>query len=342
VKLAVNVVHEDAVEVAQAAERLGYEVAFVPEGFRSDAISVLGALAATTRSIDLATGVMQIYARTPAMTAMTVATLDAMSHGRIRLGLGVSNPFICEGWYGIAFEQPLRRMREYVEILRTALRREPVRYDGTHYRLPMPGGRGEPFRQVGAAVRAETPIYLAAVGARSLQLAGEIADGWFGVFCAPETIVAARREIAVGRQRTGRDLTGFEIVPSVPVVLGADPLTAAAAIRAYVARFVSLGNGDENFYFSLMGRMGYADAAEQVQRHQHAGDAAAAAAAVPFEFVDRTAMVGPVERIAERLVAYAEAGVTTLAVSPHSRATAEKISTLEAVADARKLAGLTA
>ncbi len=179
-RLGVNLFYRWAPEVSREAERLGYGMVLAPEGFRSDAATVLGAVAGATTSIGLASGVFQIPGRAPGMTALTAATLDALSGGRFRLGLGVSNPDVSEGWYGVGFDRPLTRTREYVEVIRMAFRGEPVRYEGETLRL---GGDAELVLTT-EPLRADLPIYLAAVGPRSLELAGEIADGWIGVFAS--------------------------------------------------------------------------------------------------------------------------------------------------------------
>ncbi|WP_340682680.1 LLM class flavin-dependent oxidoreductase [Amycolatopsis coloradensis] len=339
-KLGVNIAPNGAPAVASAAERLGYDVAFVPEGYRTDAISVLGMLAGRTERIGLAAGVLQIPARSAVMTAMTASTLETLAPGRVRLGLGISNAHISEGWHGVRFDRPLRRTREYIEIVRLALNDEPVRYRGELNELPLPDARGEPFRQFGSAHAAAVPIYLAAIGPRSLELAGEVADGWFGVFCSPDRITESLPHIRSGRDKAGLRDKGFEVAPSVPVVVGRSPDEAADAVRHYIARFVSLGSKEHSFYHSLMKTMGYPNEADEVHDRYGAGDHAGAAAAVPFGFIDATALLGPRERIAEKMTAYAEAGVTTLALSPFARAIEEQQFILRVAAEALDRAGL--
>lgn len=301
--------------MAQEAERLGYDVALAPEGYRCDGATLLGWVAARTERIDLASAVFQMLARTPVMTAVTAATLDALSCGRFRLGLGISNAYVSEGWCGVRFDKPLERTREYVEIVRTTLRREPVRYHGKIFELPLPGGRGEAFQLSIEPVRPSIPIYLAAVGPRSLELAGEIADGWLGAFCSPKNVENSVRHLGIGRKRGGRDMHDLDVIASVPMVVGSDLRAAAAPVRQYVARFVSLGHRGDNFYYRLLEQMGYAHEAAEVQDRCSVGDYSAASAAVPLEFIDRTSLIGPVDRIAAQMAAYAEAGVTTLAIS---------------------------
>jgi F420-dependent oxidoreductase-like protein len=315
-RLGVNVPPEDPGHTARLAEQLGYDVAFVPEGYRSDAVSVLGHLAAVTERIGLASGVLQIPGRTPAMTTLTAATLDTLSGGRFRLGLGISNAQITSGWHGLPYRDPLARTGEFVTVVRAALAGEQISHRGRHYRIPL-GDEYSGFRLPGPA--RSVPVYLAAVGPASLELAGRIADGWFGVFATPEFVRDARGRLAAGRVAAGvrgAPLAGYQVMVSTPIVVDEDPQRAAAPVRAYVARFVSLGHREGNVYYRLMAALGHAEEAARIQDLMAAGEPARAAAAVPWEFLDRTALLGPPDRIAARLREYAGAGVTTLALSP--------------------------
>jgi F420-dependent oxidoreductase-like protein len=332
-RLGVNVSQPDAVRLAREAERLDFDAVYVPEGVRGDAVSVLGMVAGATTRIGLGAGVMEIPARTPAMTALTAATLDALSQGRFRLGLGVTNTYISEDWHGVPFHPPLARTREYVEIVRAALRREPVTHAGRHYQLPLVAGRGDPFRLVTPG-RIDLPIYLAAIGARSLQLAGEVADGWFGVFCSPDRVAWAVDQLRIGHARRRRTPTHFEVALSVPLVVDPDPVAAGAPVRRYVARFVSLGPPEHNFYHRLLVDAGFGKAADEIVRQYRAGEAERAAAAVPSDFLAGTSLLGPTEHIATRLKAYRDAGVDTLAVSPFHPDPARRLADLRAVAGA--------
>jgi F420-dependent oxidoreductase-like protein len=313
-RLAVFLQPAGAVEVALEAERLGCAMALAPEGFRADAASVLGAVAARTSTIGLGTGVMQIPGRAPVLTALTAATLDGISGGRFHLGLGVSNPDVSRGWYGVDFDRPLERTREYVSIVRTALSGAPVRHDGKHYQLPPPGC-AEAAHLRAAATRADLPIYLAGVGPRSVRLAGEIADGWIGVFSSPERIAESLREAAAGRALTGRTLDGFEVLPSVAIGVGADPERAALPLRDYFANFIGMGDRNRSIYFRLTEQLGFGRAAAAINDLCHAGDRAGAARAVPLDLMDQVALIGDEQRIAPRLAAYARAGVTTLGLT---------------------------
>ena len=334
--------------LAREADRLGYAVVWAAEAYGSDSPSMLAWLAGQTERIDLGSGIMQIPARTPAMTAMTAATLDGISNGRFRLGLGVSGPQVSEGWHGVRFAKPLARTREYVDVVRLALHRKPVAYDGRFYQLPLPDGPGKALRLTVHPTR-EIPIYLAAVGPRNLELAGEIADGWLAVFLAPEFAAEQLRHVAAGRAAVGKDVAGFDVVPTVPVVVGDDPETCAEPVRGYAALYVGgMGSREQNFYNRLAVRMGYERAAAEVQDLFLARKHREAMAAVPYEFIDRTSLLGPADRIADRLVGYAEAGVTTLTVAPYPPAGVtdpaqvldRAIDTLRVMADALDRSGV--
>jgi F420-dependent oxidoreductase-like protein len=319
--------------LAREADRLGYAVVWAAEAYGSDSPSTLAWLAGQTRRIDLGSAVMQIPARAPTATAMTAATLDAVSGGRFRLGLGVSGPQVSEGWYGVGFGQPLARTREYVAIVRMALARQRVAYQGAHYRLPLPDGPGKALKLGFHPPRDRIPIYLAAIGPRNLRLAGEIADGWLAIFFSPEHAAAQLAEVRVGR---GGDLAGFDVAASVPLVVGDDPAACAELVRWYAALYIGgMGSREQNFYHALAVRMGYEQAAHAVQDLYLAGRHRDAAAAVPFAFIDQTSLLGSRERIADRLRGYAEAGVTTLSVTPFGGG----VEALRTVAEAAALAG---
>ncbi|NXY97064.1 LLM class flavin-dependent oxidoreductase [Streptomyces sp. BR123] len=341
-KLGVNLSYQGAAELAVAAERLGYDVALAPEGYRSDAASVLGLVAGRTERIALGSAVMQIPARSPALAALTAATLQSLSGGRFRLGLGVSNPDVSEGWYGVPFAEPLGRTREYVEIVRQALRGEPVRYEGRHYRLPSSGSGAAPLHVITEPAGAPVPVYLGAVGPRNLALAGEIADGWIGVFAAPDQVAESVAHIATGRERAGRPPAGFDVMPCLATAIGEDTDACVDLLRAHYAYLMGIGAPERNFYIALATRMGFGAQAAEVGRLAAEGDRGGAARAVPAGFVDRTALVGPVDRVAERMRAYAKAGVTTLSVMISAVAVGldERIAVLERAMAALDLSGV--
>ncbi|MFI9465587.1 LLM class F420-dependent oxidoreductase [Streptomyces xiamenensis] len=332
----------DNLEVAKEADRLGYAVCWAAEAYGSDAPTVLSWVAAHTERIDVGSAILQIPARAPAMTAMTAATLDSLSGGRFRLGLGVSGPQVSEGWYGVTFDKPLARTREYVQIVRTAMSRQRLTHEGEHWTLPLPGGPGKPLKLTVHPVREHIPLYIAAIGPKNLRQTGEIADGALLIFFSPEhaeaTTLGALRE---GRAAVGADLTGFDIAPTVPIAVGDDLDTLADHFRPYTALYVGgMGSREQNFYNRLARRMGYEKEAAEIQDHYLAGDKAAAAAAVPRSLIDSTTLIGPVERIADRMRAYAEAGVTTLSLAPAGLTLQERVGALRTGAEALERAGL--
>jgi F420-dependent oxidoreductase-like protein len=331
----------DDLALVLEAERLGYSVVWAAEAYGSDAVSVLAFLAGKTSTIELGSAVLQIPARTPTMTAMTAATLDTLSGGRFRLGLGVSGPQVSEGWHGVRFGKPLARTREYVDIVTLALSRERVRYDGQTYRLPLPDGPGKALHLMVHPLRSHIPIYLAAIGPKNVELAGEIADGWQPVFFAPDHAEEHLAHLRSGRAKAGREMNGFDISATVPINVGDDVGACAEPVRPYATLYVGgMGSREQNFYNDLAVRMGFGDAAAEVQRRYLERNYAAACAAVPFEFIDGTSLLGPVDRIAERMQAYAAAGVTTLSLAPCGDTTQERIAVLRAAADAIEKAGL--
>lgn len=331
----------DHLALAQEADRLGFSVVWAAEAYGSDSVTMLAWIAGQTERIDVGSAVMQIPARTPAMTAMTATTLDTLSGGRFRLGVGVSGPQVSEGWHGVRFAKPLQRTREYLEIVRLAVAGERVDYAGQFYTLPLPDGPGKPLKLSFHPVRTRIPTYLAAVGPKNLELAGELADGWLAVFYTPEYAAEQLASITAGRARAGLTLDGFDVVPSVPVVVGADVAACAELVRWYAALYVGgMGSREQNFYNQLAVRMGYADAAAEVQDLYLAKRPRDAAAAVPLEFIDRTSLLGPVDRIAARMGEYAAVGVTTLSVTLFGADVETGVQTLRDVARALEMAGV--
>ena len=336
----------DNLALAQEADRLGYSVVWAAEAYGSDAVTVLSWVAARTTRIDVGSAVLQIPARTPAMTAMTAATLDALSGGRFRLGLGVSGPQVSEGWHGVRFDKPLGRTREYVEIVRLALARQTVRYDGEHYTLPLPDGPGKAIKLTVRPARDAVPVYLAAIGPKNLALTGEVADGWLAIFFSPEHAALSLEPLRAGRSKAGHPsgaLTDFDIAATVPVVIGPDPGEAEAPVRAYTALYLGgMGSKDQNFYNALAVRMGFEAEAHEVQRLYLERQHREAAAAVPSALIDATALIGPRERIRDRLPAYAEAGVTTLSVAVFDGPLEQRIDTVRTMAELLDESGLAA
>ena len=331
----------DNLALAQEADHLGFAVAWVAEAYGSDAPTVLAFVAAQTTRIDLGSAIFQIPGRTPANCAMTAATLDTLSGGRFRLGLGVSGPQVSEGWHGVRFDKPLARTREYSDIVKMALRREKVRYEGEHYVLPLPDGPGKALQLTVHPVREHIPMYLAAVGPKNLELSGELFDGWLAIFYSPDFAPEQLAQIAVGRDKVGKTMEGFDVVPTVPIVVGDDPRACAEPVRGYAALYVGgMGSRDKNFYNQLATRMGYDAAAAEVQDLYLSRQYEQAAAAVPFEFLDATSLLGPKERIAEKMQALAASGVTTLTLSPFAASLEERKAVLRTAVEALELSGV--
>jgi F420-dependent oxidoreductase-like protein len=308
------------VPLVQEAERLGYESAWAAEAWGTDAVTVLAWVAASTSRIKVGSAIMQIPGRTPANTAMTAATLDLMSGGRFILGLGTSGPQVVEGWHGQPWGKPLGKTREYVAIVRAALQREVVAHQGEHYRIPYDGagaaGLGKPLKLMLRPLRAEIPIFLAAIGPKNVALAAEIADGWLPIFVVPE-----RFDDAFGASLADvRE--GFEIAATVSVLVGDDVAALRDSLKPYLALYVGgMGAKGRNFYNSLVRRYGWEAEAERIQELYLGGRQREAIAAVPDELVDAVSLIGPKERIRERLAAWQETPVTTLIVgSPQPEA----------------------
>jgi len=332
---------DEQVRLAHCAEELGYSCVWAAEAYGSDVVTVLTWIAARTQTIDVGSAIMQIPGRTPTMTAMTAATLDTLSHGRFRLGLGVSGPQVSEGWHGVRFDKPLGRTREYVDIVRTALARSTVRYDGKHFTLPLPDGPGKALKLMLHPRRADIPVYLAAVGPKNIELAGQIADGWLGIFFAPEHAAVSMDPLRAGIARAGREVADVDVAVTVPVVIGADLEVCAEPLRGHTALYVGgMGSREQNFYHALAVRMGFGDAAREIQDLYLDRRQRDAMAAVPLELIDQTALIGPRERLVDRLHAYAEAGVSTLNVTPFAEDEEGRTATMRTVAEALDAAGL--
>jgi F420-dependent oxidoreductase-like protein len=324
----------DVLAYAQEADRLGYETLWVNEKYGSDAPTLLAWLAAQTTRIQLGSAVMQVPARSAAMTAMTSATLDLVSNGRFVLGLGVSTRQISEGWHSVPFERPLDGIREYVDVVRAVLSGNPVNHEGVHHPVPMRPERNRPMMFNLRHFRRDLPVYLAGVGPRSLQVAGEIADGWLGLFQPPE-LTDQLANLAIGRKRAQQTMTGFDVVAGVFAVVGDDVAACADRLRATYSSFIGgMGSVERNYYHDHVARMGYRDEAGEVRRLYLAGLGAAAARAVPEAFIDETSLLGPVERITEGIRAYAAAGATSLAITLMPRSVDEGVHTLRVLTEA--------
>ena len=267
--------------------------------------------------------------------------MDLLSEGRFRLGLGVSGPQVSEGWHGVRFAKPLARTREYVDIVNQALARQTVSHDGEFFTLPLPDGPGKALKLTVHPVRDHIPTYLAAVGPKNLELAGEIADGWLAIFFSPGYAAESLASIETGRARGDKSGEPFDVAATVPVVIGPDVEQCAMPIRPYAALYVGgMGSREQNFYNQLACRMGYEAEAKVVQDLYLDRQHREAMGAVPLDFIDQTSLIGPPERIEERLHAFAEAGVTTLTVTGFAPDLEGRLSTLRHVAEALDRSGL--
>lgn len=300
------------------AERLGFHSVWTAEAYGSDAVTPAAWIAARTERIRIGTAIMQMPARTPAMTAMTATTLDQLSGGRFFLGLGVSGPQVVEGWHGVPFGKPLVRTREYVAIVRAIWAREkPLEFKGEYYQIPHAGpgatGLGKPLKSI-LRGRADIPIYLAAIGPKNVALAGEIADGWLPSFFSPDRMRLHRESLDVGFARAGgKSRASFDIAPSVSMVVGDDAAACRNAVKPRLALYIGgMGARGRNFYNDLACRYGYEAEAKRIQDLYLAGRKKEAEAAVPDSLVDEVALCGPRDRIRDRLQAWKDAGITTL------------------------------
>jgi F420-dependent oxidoreductase-like protein len=306
------------IELVQEADRLGVHSVWTAEAYGSDAVSPLAWLGALTQRIHLGTAIMQMPGRTPANAAMTAMTLNQLSGGRFLLGLGLSGPQVVEGWHGVSYAQPLARTREYVSIVRAIFRREaPLTFDGRHYQIPYRGddatGLGKPLK---STLKADPniPIYLAAIGPKNVELAAEVADGWLPIFFAPERYDAVfKPHVDAGLSKAGKTIEQFDIAPTVSVVINDNLDIAYNMLRPMLALYVGgMGARGKNFYYDLAVRYGFEGAAAEIQDFYLAGDKGAAMARVPAELIDAVALVGPRDRVRERLALWRNSPVTTL------------------------------
>jgi F420-dependent oxidoreductase-like protein len=325
---------DDVATYAVEAERLGVDYVWSAEAWGHDAATPIAFVAARTTRVKLGTAIMQAGTRTPALVAMTAMSLDAMSHGRFLLGLGVSGPQVIEGWHGLPFRQPLQRMREIVEIVRQAVRGERVAYKGRVYELPLPGGEGKALRS-SAKPRPDIPIYLATLSPRSLEMTGEIADGWLGTSFMPEHARIFLDPLEAGAKRAGRSLADLDLqVPAGVVAFGDDVERLVPARKPGLAFTLgAMGSRQHNFYNDAYRRAGYADAAAEVQRLWLENRREDAAARVPDELVLQTNLLGTEAMIRRRLTLYRDAGIATLRVEPAGETLDARLATLGRLRD---------
>jgi F420-dependent oxidoreductase-like protein len=324
-------------------ERAGLEVVFVPEAYSFDAVSQLGFIAARTTAVEIASGILPIYSRTPALTAMTAAGLDYVSGGRFTLGLGTSGPQVIEGWHGVPYDAPVGRTRELIEICRMVWRRERLDYHGRHYTLPLGSasgggtGLGKPLKLINHPVRERIPIVIAALGPRNVELAAELAEGWQPIFYLPEKAgLTWNAPLAQGKARRDPQLPPLDVIAAAPLAIGDDVTHLRELARPVFALYIGgMGARGKNFYYDLACRYGYGDEAKRIQDAYLSGRKDEAAALVPAELVEKTSLIGPHGYVKERLAAYQEAGVTTLnvtSVAPAHDRRVKDIETLRALA----------
>jgi F420-dependent oxidoreductase-like protein len=319
----------EAVELAQRAEALGFDSIWVPEAYGTDAISMLGALAARTERIQLGTGIVNVFSRTPALLAQTAATLDLISGGRFILGLGTSGHQVVRGWHGMAFEQPLLRMRETVAIVRQVLRRDRLLFDGQVFKLE------QGLKLLARPVRATVPVYLATLTPGGLRLTGELADGWIPTLFSPDHMDLFRPELEAGARVSGRSLDSLAIAPYVPVSIDDDRARAREALKPWVALYVGgMGSRRKNFYNDVVSQYGYADDARALQELYLGGKQLEAIRRVPDALVDAITIAGPASYVRDRLRVWAAAGVTTMLAAAHGKTQQERLRTVEILAAA--------
>jgi F420-dependent oxidoreductase-like protein len=332
---------ETAAEIRDL-EAAGLDVAMVAEVYTFDAVSQLGYLAAVTERVELVSAILPIYSRTPALTAMTAAGLDFVSGGRFTLGLGASGPQVIEGWHGVPYDAPLQRTREVVEICRQVWRRDRLVHEGPKYTVPLPADRGtglgKPLKLINTPVRERVPVMLAAIGPKNVQLAAEIAEAWEPIWFHPERAGDMWGDaLAAGRAKRDPALGELQVVAGVPVAIGEDVDALHDRVRPHLALYVGgMGARGKNFYNDLAVRYGYEAAAKEVQDLYLEGRKDEAAAALPEDFVRAVSLIGPEGYVAERVAAYAEAGVTTLTLQPLDDSREGRLRTVETM---KRLAG---
>jgi F420-dependent oxidoreductase-like protein len=333
---------DEATDIVLAAERAGFDSVWAAESYGSDAVSVLAYLAAKTETIQLGAAILQVPARQPAAAAMAGITIDALSGGRFIFGFGPSGPQVSEGWYGVPYEKPWGRTREYVEIVKQIVARDGrLEYEGKHFNLPLSEGegvtgQGKALKLNVHPIRSEIPIYLGAIGRKSVELAAEVADGWIPIFFSVDKWEDAWGEhIEAGLEKSGRSREDFAVSPSVQVAIDGDLDAARGLVKAGLLLYLGgMGSKKTNFYADLTRRFGFAEVADEVQSLYLDGKREEAYAAIPDELVDATAMIGTEDEVAERVKRFSDAGVDRMIVSPMHGNHDENVRCLE------KLAGM--
>jgi len=326
---------DEALDLVRTAERAGFDSVWVAESYGSDVVSVLAWLAPQTETIKLGAAIMQVPARPPAAAAMAGCTIDALSDGRFIFGFGPSGPQVSEGWYGVPYAKPWGRTREYVELVREIVAREgKLDHQGEHYRLPLEGGEGKALKLNFHPLRNEIPVFLGAIGRKSVELAAEIADGWIPIFFSADAFEETWGEhLAAGFERGGRDRRDLEVSPSISVAIDGDVETALSVVRGSLLLYLGgMGSEKTNFYADLAGRFGFEAEAAEVQALFLAGEREKAYDAIPDELVAATSLVGSEDDVAERVERFAAAGVDRLIASPVHVDAAERQHTIERLA----------
>ncbi|MGW1682519.1 LLM class F420-dependent oxidoreductase [Saccharopolyspora sp. NPDC002376] len=328
---------KETVDDLATYEKAGLDIVYVPEAYSYDAVSQMGFIAARTERLEIASGILQIYTRTPSLTAMTAAGLDFVSDGRFTLGIGASGPQVIEGFHGVPYHAPLGRTREIVEICRQVWRREKVEHSGKHYNIPLPAeqgtGLGKPLKLINHPVRERIPIMIAAIGPKNVEMVAEIAEAWEPIFYLPEKAGEVWGEpLAAGKAKRDASLPPLDVVAQAPLAIGEDVEGLLEFVRPVLALYIGgMGAKGKNFYNNLARRYGYEAEAELIQDLYLSGRKEEAAAAVPQDLLEKTALVGPESHVKERLAALKESGVTTLNVTPLASDGPEKAKLIEQI-----------
>jgi len=333
---------EDAVEIVHAAEGAGFESVWAAESYGSDVVSVLAWLAPQTKTIKLGAAIMQVPARPPAAAAMAGATIDKLSGGRFLFGFGPSGPQVSEGWYGIPYAKPWGRTREYIEVVRQIVAREgKVDHQGEHYQLPLSGGEGKPLKLNFHPERSRIPVFVGAIGRKSVEMAAEICDGWIPIFFSVDAFEQTWGEhLEAGFAKGGRQRSDLEVSPSLQVAIDGDLEAAKNVVKAgLVLYFGGMGSRKTNFYVDLAHRFGFGEVADEVQRRFQEGDREGAFAAMPDEIVEATSLVGSEAEVAERVERFRGAGIDRLIVSPVHVEREQQLHTIERLASLAGRAG---
>jgi F420-dependent oxidoreductase-like protein len=326
---------DEALEAVLAAENLGYESIWVAESYGSDVVSVLAWLAGQTKTVNLGAAILQVPARPPAAAAMAGATIDKLSGGRFLFGFGPSGPQVSEGWYGVPYAKPWGRTREYIEVVREIIAREgPLEHHGTHYDLPLPGGEGKALKLNFHPIRNRVPVFVGAIGRKSVQMTAEVADGWIPIFFSVDHFEESWGDhLDAGFAATGRTRADLEVSPSLSCAIDGDLEAARNLVKASLLLYLGgMGSRKTNFYVDLAHRFGFGEVADEVQRRFQSGDRAGAFEAMPDEIVGATSLVGTEAEVADRVGRFHAAGVDRLIVSPVHVERDQQLHTLQRLA----------